>query len=441
MKKKIKKLNIFSSLSFLPLMPLVAASCKKNGNDEKIQIINNESNPQTSKQMTPPSNSHGDQSKDDSSNVDETTEAKNNNEKSEPTVTPKDQSDESRSEAGKNDNVNTIPMNNDEEKKLKEEQKLDPVLQEVLDIWNKDFKNDIWKKWSYGEIFEKLKSKFPKNNLQLVSEPNTKPNPNSNSTNPPFVVKLNNSNDELKLPFGKVWPISSKTKYKGDEAISIGYNEDGKIEKFKQSTNKVPEHLPKFISSLESAFEDSKQEKIENLDKWDTSNISNFSTVFYNANKFDHDISRWKTDSALLMIEMFSGATNFNQDISKWNTSNVTDMEGMFWEATNFNQNLNSWNVEKVTSMRNMFSDTKNFNSNLDNWKPKSIETVNGMFANSNFNKSLKPWESHLPTGNFNAEQFKKDDDKLDDNNLPEKILRLLNEYRKKAKASNSQIK
>ncbi|WHL47862.1 variable surface lipoprotein [Mycoplasmopsis bovis] len=54
MKKKIKKLNIFSSLSFLPLMPLVAASCKKNGNNEKVQIINNESDPQTSKQMTPP---------------------------------------------------------------------------------------------------------------------------------------------------------------------------------------------------------------------------------------------------------------------------------------------------------------------------------------------------------------------------------------------------
>ncbi|WP_429980648.1 BspA family leucine-rich repeat surface protein [Mycoplasmopsis bovis] len=146
MKKKIKKLNIFSSLSFLPLMPLVAASCKKNGNDEKIQIINNESNLQTSKQMTPPPNSHGDQSKDDSSNVDKTTDAKNNNEKSEPTVTPKDQSDESRSEAGKNDNVNTdsrtnntpempndgsnntytIPMNNDEkekQKKLEEERK------------------------------------------------------------------------------------------------------------------------------------------------------------------------------------------------------------------------------------------------------------------------------------------------------------------------------
>ncbi|QQH29098.1 hypothetical protein HYD98_03475 [Mycoplasmopsis bovis] len=40
-------------------------------------------------------------------NVDKTTDAKNNNEKSEPTVTPKDQSDESRSKAGKNDSVNT----------------------------------------------------------------------------------------------------------------------------------------------------------------------------------------------------------------------------------------------------------------------------------------------------------------------------------------------
>ncbi|XVK79809.1 BspA family leucine-rich repeat surface protein [Mycoplasmopsis bovis] len=385
-----------------------------------------------------PSNSHGDQSKDDSSNVDKTTDAKNNNEKSESTVTPKDQSDESRSEAGKNDNVNTIPMNNDEEeKKLKDKQEQDPVLQKVLGTWNKDFKNDIWANWSYKDIFEKLKSKIPDINLQLVSDPGIKPKPNSDSTNPPFVIKLNDSSNEQVLPFGKVWPISYETQYEGDVATTIGYDDKGKIKKFRSSTNKVPEHLPKFISSLESAFAGSTQEKIENLDKWDTSNISDFNTVFNDANKFNHDISRWKTDSAASMVEMFSGATNFDQNISNWNTSNVTDMEGMFWEATNFNQDLNSWNVEKVTSMRNMFSGTKNFNSNLDNWKPKSIETVNGMFANSNFNKSLKPWESHLPTGNFNAEQFKKDDDKLDDNNLPEKILRLLNEYRKKVKASN----
>ncbi|MBT1382273.1 BspA family leucine-rich repeat surface protein [Mycoplasma bovis] len=429
MKKKIKKLNIFSSLSFLPLMPLVAASCKKNGNDEKVQIINNESNPQTSKQMTPPPNSHGDQSKDDSSNVDKTTDAKNNNEKSEPTVTPKDQSDKSRSEAGKNDNVNTIPMNNDEEeKKLKEKQEQDPVLQKVLDTWNKDFKNDIWAKWSYKDIFEKLKSKIPNNNLELVRDPGIKPKPDSDSTNPPFVIKLNNSSNELVLPFGKVWPISLETKYNGDEAISIGYDENGEIRKFRTSTNKVPEHLPKFISSLNSAFEGSTQKEIKNLDKWDTSNIKSFIGVFRDATNFNHDISGWNTDSAESMEEMFTSATNFNQNISNWKTSNVTDMTSMFWDAENFNQNLNSWNVKKVTSMQNMFSGAKKFDSDLDKWEPKSLRSVYGMFANSMFNKSLTSWESHLPNELLLAEEFKRNAI-LEDKHLPKKILDSIKHY------------
>ncbi|MEI7001211.1 Mbov_0838 family PARCEL repeat surface lipoprotein [Mycoplasmopsis bovis] len=437
MKKKIKKLNIFSSLSFLPLMPLVAASCKKNGNDEKIQIINNESNPQTSKQMTPPPNSHGNQSKDDSSNVDKTTDAKNNSEKSEPIVTPKDQSDESRSEAGKNDNVNTIPMNNDEEeKKLKEKQEQDSVLQKVLDTWNKDFKDDIWEKWSYKDIFEKLKSKIPNNNLKLVSDQNTRPTPGSE--NPPFVIKLNDSSNKQVLPFGMVWPISSKTEYSGNEAITIGYDNEGKIEKFRSSTNKVPEHLPKFISSLSEAFENSTQKTIENLDKWDTSNINNFEGVFKDASNFNHDISGWNTDSAETMQEMFTGATHFNQNISNWNTSNVTDMTSMFWGATNFNQDLNSWNVEKVTSMQNMFSETKKFNSDLDKWQPKSIKSVFGMFANSMFNKSLKSWESHLPNKILNAQDFNRNAI-LNEDNLPVQITKSIKHFEDLKKAGNNQ--
>nr|WP_307917711.1 hypothetical protein [Mycoplasmopsis bovis] len=160
------------------------------------------------------------------------------------------------SEAGKNDNVNTIPMNNDEEekRKYKREKKRNKIrscsFKKVLGTWNKDFKNDIWANWSYKDIFDKLKSKIPDINLQLVRDPGIKPKPNSDSTNPPFVIKLNDSSNEQVLPFGKVWPISSNTEYKGDEATSIGYNEKGVIEKFKESTNKVPQHLPKFISSL-----------------------------------------------------------------------------------------------------------------------------------------------------------------------------------------------
>nr|WP_307917971.1 hypothetical protein [Mycoplasmopsis bovis] len=87
------------------------------------------------------------------------------------------------SEAGKNDNVNTIPMNNDEEekRKLKEKQKSKRScsFKKVLGTWNKDFKNDIWANWSYKDIFDKLKSKIPDINLQLVRDPGIKPKPNS----------------------------------------------------------------------------------------------------------------------------------------------------------------------------------------------------------------------------------------------------------------------
>ncbi|QQH35781.1 hypothetical protein HYD90_03455 [Mycoplasmopsis bovis] len=55
MKKKIKKLNIFSSLSFLPLMPLVSCLlARKMVMMKKFRIINNESDPQTIKTDDPP---------------------------------------------------------------------------------------------------------------------------------------------------------------------------------------------------------------------------------------------------------------------------------------------------------------------------------------------------------------------------------------------------
>ncbi|WP_141783181.1 BspA family leucine-rich repeat surface protein, partial [Mycoplasmopsis bovis] len=200
----------------------------------------------------------------------------------------------------------------------------------------------------------------------------------------------------------------------------------------------VPEHLPKFISSLSEAFENSTQKTIENLDKWDTSNINNFEGVFKDASNFNHDISGWNTDSAETMQEMFAGATHFNQNISNWNTSNVTDMTSMFWDATNFNQDLNSWNVEKVTSMQNMFSETKKFNSDLDKWQPKSIKSVFGMFANSMFNKSLKSWESHLPNKILNAQDFNRNAI-LNEDNLPVQITKSIKHFEDLKKAGNNQ--
>ncbi|MDA7485503.1 BspA family leucine-rich repeat surface protein [Planktomarina temperata] len=93
----------------------------------------------------------------------------------------------------------------------------------------------------------------------------------------------------------------------------------------------------------------------QNLSAWDTSSVTHMGTMFYGATNFNGDISEWNTSSVAHMGDMFSRAENFNQDISKWDTSSVTNMMFMFYEATNFEQDIRRWNVDNVTNFFWMF--------------------------------------------------------------------------------------
>ena len=54
--------------------------------------------------------------------------------------------------------------------------------------------------------------------------------------------------------------------------------------------------------------------------------------------------------------------------ISGWDTSQVTDMSMLFLDAQSFNQPLGHWDVSSVTDMCDMFYDADSFNQSLDNW-------------------------------------------------------------------------
>jgi len=142
------------------------------------------------------------------------------------------------------------------------------------------------------------------------------------------------------------------------------------------------------------------------ISKWDVSNVTDMSYMFYANDSFKQNISNWNVSKVTDMSFMFHMAGNaefidnsINKrswgeeigDIGRWDVSNVTNMRGMF-AGSLFDKDISNWDVSNVTDMSYMFSRSI-FNQNISNWDVSNVESMLGMFKDSYFNQNIGNWD------------------------------------------------
>lgn len=143
----------------------------------------------------------------------------------------------------------------------------------------------------------------------------------------------------------------------------------------------------------------------QNINSWNTSNVTDMGYLFTKSYKFNQAIGNWNTSNVTSMLGTFYDAAAFNQNIGSWNTGNVTTMDEMFFNATNFNQPIGNWNTSNVTSMSQMFFSAINFNQPLNNWNFNAVTNYENMILGcgldcGNYSSLIYHWATNPLTPN-----------------------------------------
>lgn len=269
--------------------------------------------------------------------------------------------------------------------------------------------------WLFASLpYEEDLEQFPKKELNTSKE--IEPN----------VMQLTDTADVSKLDVSDTNNTSAMFAYIGYQYID--YQNINGLEKF--NTSNVTDTSAMFyyalngqhninlnnwdvskVTTMQAMFFYSLNDLSEfNISNWNVSNVENMRCMFesslYNITAFD--ISNWDVSKVKQMDFMFyyglDAVENF--DISRWNTGNVINMEGMFAYSLNSIKelDLSNWDVSNVENMSIMFSEgLYNVEKiNLSNWNPIKVNDISDMF-NTAFENAIS-LEIYL--NNFNLSRF-----------------------------------
>jgi surface protein len=131
--------------------------------------------------------------------------------------------------------------------------------------------------------------------------------------------------------------------------------------------------------------------KIINIKDWGNIVWSSFNTAFNGCSNLDVTATEAPVLSGLTdLTGMFRLCSSLvgNSTFNTWNTSTVTNISTMFQSATLFNAPISSWNTSNVTQMVSTFSNATSFNQPIGSWNTSSVATMNNMFSNRIYTKS-----------------------------------------------------
>lgn len=145
------------------------------------------------------------------------------------------------------------------------------------------------------------------------------------------------------------------------------------------------------ITNMSTVF--AKMKKLTNVEvsDWDLSNVKDISGMFDSAESLKEiDVSKWNTSNIIDMSRAFWGTLSLeNLDVSKWNTSKTTNMSRVFWDSSVNKLDVGNWNTSNVTLMDGLFAGTKVRDLNIGNWDTSNVTDMSYMFSNTFYLKSL----------------------------------------------------
>ncbi len=132
-------------------------------------------------------------------------------------------------------------------------------------------------------------------------------------------------------------------------------------------------------TSMAHAFHGCSNLEYNAIDAPDLSQVTDMSSMFSGASKFDGDLSSWDVSQINNMSSTFSGADVFNGDITNWNVGNVVQFASTFNGATLFNQNLGNWDLSSATTLfwmlNNCGMSITNYDQTLIGWAAQMVNS------------------------------------------------------------------